>query len=42
MGKLPAKLIYKEEYKTKSEALKRENIIKGWKREQKINLINKA
>jgi len=28
-----------EEYKTKTEALKREKQIKGWRREKKINLI---
>jgi len=28
-----------EEFKTKSEALKREKQIKGWRREKKLNLI---
>ena len=28
-----------EEFKTKTEALKREKQIKGWRREKKINLI---
>lgn len=28
-----------EEFKTKSEALKRERQIKGWRREKKLNLI---
>ena len=33
------KIIYKEEYLTQKEALKRERQIKGWHREKKINLI---
>lgn len=41
-GKLPVKLVYSEEYKTKSKALKREYEIKTWTRERKLNLINKA
>jgi putative endonuclease len=32
----PIKLIYSEEFQTKSEALKREIEIKSWSREQKI------
>ena len=32
-------LLYKERYKNKSEALKRECQIKGWRREKKLNLI---
>ncbi len=32
----PKKLIYSEEFKTKSEALKREMEIKGWSRDKKI------
>ena len=36
----PAKeVLYKEKYKTKHEALKRERQIKGWRREKKLNLI---
>lgn len=38
----PVKLLYKEEYKTLSEALKREAEIKRWKREEKLKLINSA
>ena len=38
-GKLPVILVYQEEYKTKSEALKREYEIKTWKREKKLELI---
>ncbi len=34
------KIIYKEEYLTQKEALKRERQIKGWRREKKVNLIN--
>jgi putative endonuclease len=33
------KLIYSESFKTKSEALKREAQIKGWRREKKLELI---
>lgn len=35
----PIKLIYKETLATKSEALKREFQIKGWKRDKKIKYI---
>lgn len=38
--RIPAKLVYKEEYQNKSEALKRELQIKGWTREKKLALIN--
>ena len=38
-GRIPVKLIYKEEYMTKSEALKREYEIKKLTKEQKINII---
>jgi len=38
-SRLPAKLVYKEPCKTKSEALKREAEIKSWPRERKLNLI---
>lgn len=37
----PVKLVYSEKYKTKSEALKRENTIKKMTRSGKINLMNK-
>ena len=33
-------VIYTEKFKTRSEALKREAQIKGWRREKKLNLIN--
>ncbi|MDP3013327.1 MAG: GIY-YIG nuclease family protein [Candidatus Subteraquimicrobiales bacterium] len=33
------KILYTEKFKTKSEALKRESEIKGWRREKKLNLI---
>jgi putative endonuclease len=32
-------IVYTESFKTKSEALKRETQIKGWRREKKLNLI---
>ncbi len=34
------KVLYSEEYPTRSDALKREAQIKGWRREKKLNLIN--
>jgi putative endonuclease len=34
-------MVYKEEFETKSEALKREAQIKGWRREKKLALIGK-
>ncbi len=34
-----AELLYAEQFKTKSEALKREAQIKGWRREKKLNLV---
>jgi len=34
------KIIYTEEFATKSEALKREAEIKSWRREKKLRLIN--
>ena len=34
------KIIYKENQKTRSSALKREMEIKGWNREKKLKLIN--
>lgn len=38
-GRRPVEMIYSEEFKTKSKALKREWEIKGMKREEKIGLI---
>jgi len=38
-SRLPAELVYAEEFETKSEAMKRETQIKGWSREKKTNLI---
>lgn len=38
-GKLPVRLVYSEEYKTKSQALKREFEIKSWSRARKLKLI---
>lgn len=35
----PIKIIYKEEFATKSQALKRESEIKSWPRKKKENLI---
>lgn len=35
----PVKVIYKEKFNTKSEALKREAEIKSWKREEKIKKL---
>lgn len=35
----PVKLIYSEQFKTKSEALKKEFEIKSWSREQKIRTL---
>ncbi len=34
------KVIYTKKYETKSEALKREAQIKGWKRNKKLALVN--
>ncbi|MFH1661911.1 MAG: GIY-YIG nuclease family protein [Candidatus Falkowbacteria bacterium] len=34
------KILYYEKYSTRSDALKREAQIKGWRREKKLNLIN--
>jgi putative endonuclease len=33
------KVLYTEQFSTRSEALKRESEIKGWRREKKLNLI---
>ncbi|MDO8503074.1 MAG: GIY-YIG nuclease family protein [bacterium] len=41
-GKLPAILVYSEELPSKSEALKREIEIKGWRKEKKESLIIKC
>jgi len=38
-SKLPVKFIYTEKYDSKSEALKRERQIKGWRREKKIRIL---
>ena len=38
-GKLPVRLVHYEEYKTKSQALKRELEIKSWPRDRKLKLI---
>ncbi|MEK7630204.1 MAG: GIY-YIG nuclease family protein [Patescibacteria group bacterium] len=35
------RIIHTEEFETKSEALKRESQIKGWRREKKLALIGK-
>ena len=41
-SRLPVKLLYKEIYKTKSEALKREIQIKNFSRKEKLELLNKS
>lgn len=38
-GKLPAVLIYREEYKSRSTASKRESIIKRLSHQQKLSLV---
>ncbi len=38
-GKRPVKLVYFENYLTKNQALKREDEIKGWRKEKKEKLI---
>ena len=35
----PIKILYSEQFETKSDALKREIQIKGWRKEKKINLV---
>ncbi len=40
-SRLPAELVYHEEYEDKSDALKREHTIKKMTHEQKVELINK-
>ena len=37
----PVALLYSEKFATLKEARRRENEIKGWKRDKKLNLINK-
>ena len=39
-SKQVVKVLYTEQFKTRSEALKREAQIKGWHREKKIALVN--
>lgn len=39
-GKRPIKLVYSEEFKTQSEARKREAAIKNWNRKYKQKVIN--
>lgn len=39
-GKLPVKLVYQEEFLSRSDAAKREIEIKGWRREKKLVLVN--
>ncbi len=41
-GKVPVKLVYREEHNNKVSAAKREREIKGWRREKKIELIGGA
>ena len=41
-GRLPVELVYSETYTTKTEALKREIEIKGWRKEKKEQLVNSA
>ncbi len=36
----PLRIIHLEGYNSKQEALKRENQIKGWSREEKIKILN--
>ncbi|MFC1624168.1 GIY-YIG nuclease family protein [Candidatus Omnitrophota bacterium] len=38
-ARLPVKLVYKEVYQTRSQALKREHKIKRWSRRKKLALI---
>jgi len=39
-SRLPARLIYTEKCSTKSDALKREMQIKGWRRSKKIRILD--
>jgi putative endonuclease len=41
-ARLPATLAYKETYRTRSEALKREAQIKRWPRQKKLTLIDNS
>jgi len=41
-SKQVVKVLYTEQFATRSEALKREAQIKGWRREKKLNLIKKG
>ena len=38
-SKQVVKILYTEQFKTRSEASKREAQIKGWRREKKLNLV---
>ncbi|MEK7519777.1 MAG: GIY-YIG nuclease family protein [Patescibacteria group bacterium] len=38
----PVRIVHIEEYRTKSEALKRERQVKGWRREKKETLIRRT
>ncbi|MBI2588396.1 GIY-YIG nuclease family protein [Candidatus Berkelbacteria bacterium] len=38
-NRLPIRLVYSEDFKTRKEAAKREKEIKGWRREKKESLI---
>ena len=38
-SRLPAKLVYHEKFKTKSEAMKREAEIKSWSRAEKLEFL---
>ena len=40
LGKLPVRLVYKEQHQSKSSALKREYELKTWSREKKQLLIH--
>lgn len=40
-GKLPVQVVYQEDAKNRSEASKREAEIKSWKKDKKIEMINK-
>lgn len=41
-GRRPVSLVYSEEFRTQSEARKREEAIKGWRRKYKLLLIKKG
>ena len=42
LGKRPVKIIYTSLYNSRSEALKREHEIKGWRKEKKLALIQQT